>query len=94
MHSSCAIFEGYGMTPLFEAMLLEGKDVIRVPPSEPIHAKEFFQLSMCNLIIILKTTNMSCFWSLLVAKGILNKYLSFFFMMGHTHDDIDVSFGH
>jgi hypothetical protein len=37
---------------------------------------------MCNLITILKTTNMSCFWSLLVAKGILNKYLSFFFYDG------------
>ena len=34
-----------------------------------------------------------CFWSLLVAKWIFKEVFVSFLMVGHTYDDIDVSFG-
>jgi hypothetical protein len=35
----------------------------------------------------------SCFWSLLVAKGIFREVYVNFMLIGHTHNDIDALFG-
>ena len=34
-----------------------------------------------------------CFWSLLVARRIVKEVVVSFMIVGHTHDDIDASFG-
>jgi hypothetical protein len=55
VHSSCAFFDGCGMTPLYEAML-KGKDVCMSSLSDCL------QLFTFNLIIVLKPTNVdTCF---------------------------------
>ena len=41
----------------------------------------------------LKCRYVFCFWSMLVAKGIFKEVFVYFLMAGHTHDDIDASFG-
>jgi hypothetical protein len=34
-----------------------------------------------------------CFWSLLIAKGIFKEVFVSFLLVGHTHEDIDATFG-
>ena len=81
------------MTPLYDAML-EGKDVsmssFKEPLAKLILAKPCFQLSTCNLIIVLKTTSVItcsilslCSWQ----KAFLKRYLCFFkfFFNGRLH---------
>jgi hypothetical protein len=40
-----------------------------------------------------KSRYVFCFWSLLVTKGILEEVFVLFLLVGHTHEDIDATFG-
>jgi hypothetical protein len=99
VHSSCAFFDGCGMTPLYEAML-KGKDVcmssLSEPPGEPISAKPLsptFHVQLNNCTKTNKCRYVFYFLSLLAAKRILKDVFVFFLMMEHTHDNIDALFG-
>ena len=100
VHSSHALFDGCGTTPLYEAVL-EGKEVcmssLPEPPREPISAKPLpptLHVQLDNYLKDNKCRYVFCFWSFLVAKGIFKEVFVSFLMVGHTHDDIDASFGH
>jgi hypothetical protein len=40
-----------------------------------------------------KSRFVKCFWSMLVAKSIVREVIVSYMIVGHTHDDIDASFG-
>ena len=97
--SSRALSVGCGTTPLYEAML-KGKKVclssLQEAPQEPVLAKPLpptLHVQLDNCAKDNKYRYMFCFWSLFVAKGIFKEFLCLFLMVGHTHDDIDASFG-
>ena len=67
------------------------------PPDESILAKPLpptLHVQFDNYIKDSKCQYVFCFWSLLEAKGVFKEVFVFIFMVGHMHDDIDVSFGH
>ncbi len=97
--SSRALFVGCGTTPLYEAVL-EGKEVclssLQEAPQQPVVAKPLpptLHVQLDNCAKDNKCRYVFCFWSLLVAKGIFKEVFVSFLMVGHTHDDIDASFG-
>src|SRR5665213_3542773 len=97
--SSRTLFEGSGTTPLYEAVL-DGKEVclnsLAEPPKEYVYAKQLpptLHVQLDNCAKDNKCRYVFCFWSLLVAKGIFKEVFVSFLMVGHTHDDIDASFG-
>ena len=97
--SSRALFAGCGTTPIYEAVL-EGKEVclssLQEPPEQPVLAKPLpptLHVQLDNCAKDNKCRYVFCFWSLLVAKGIFKEVFVSFLMVGHTHDDIDASFG-
>lgn len=80
--------------------LLHGNDVcralLREPPVSQRAAVPFspvLHIQMDNSWKDNKNRYMFCFWSLLVAKRIVKEVVVSFMMVGHTHDDIDASFG-
>ena len=94
-----ALLDGCGMIPFYEAVL-KGKDVcissLLELSGEPIFTKQllptlYVQLDNCTKDN--KCRYVFCFWSLLVAKDIFKEVFVSFLMVGHTHDDIDASFG-
>ena len=97
--SSRALFVGCGTTPIYEAVL-EGKEVclssLQEPHEQPVLAKVLpptLHVQLDNCAKDNKCRYVFCFWSLLVAKGIFKEVFVSFLMVGHTHDDIDASFG-
>jgi hypothetical protein len=99
VHSSRALFDGCGTTPLYEAVLA-GKEVCmsslpqasgKVVCAKPLPPTLHVQLDNCAKNN--KCRYVFCFWSLLVAKNIFKEVFVSFLMVGHTHDDIDASFG-
>jgi hypothetical protein len=97
--SSRALFVGGGTTPIYEAVL-EGKEVclssLQEPPEQLVIAKALpptLHVQLDNCANDNKCRYVFCFWSLLVAKGIFKEVFVSFLMVGHTHNDIDASFG-
>ena len=97
--SSGLLFENTGSTPLYEAVLY-GKDVclhsLPEPLSEPVIAKKLpptLRVQLDNCAKDNKSRYVFAYWSLLVAKGIFKEVFVSFLLVGHTHDDIDASFG-
>ena len=93
------LFENTGSTPLHEAVL-DGKYIylhsLPEPPSEPVTAKKLppiLRVQLDNCAKDNKNRYVFAYWSLLVAKGIFKEVFVFFLLVGHTHDDIDASFG-
>jgi hypothetical protein len=98
-YSSGLLFENTGSTPLYEAVM-DGKDVclhsLPEPPSEPVIAKKLpptLRVQLDNCAKDNKSRYVFAYWSLLVAKGIFKEVFVSFLLVGHTHDDIDASFG-
>ena len=97
--SSRLLFRGSGSTMLYRA-LLRGSEVCmdslgRVP-SQPIEARPLppvLHIQMDNSWRENKNRYVFCFWSLLVARRIVKEVVVSFMIVGHTHDDIDASFG-
>jgi len=97
--SSRALFKGAGTTPLHRALLhgseacttslreapMRWRDALPLPP--------VLHIQMDNSWKDNKNRYVFCFWSLLVAKRIVKEVVVSFMMVGHTHDDIDASFG-
>ena len=80
--------------------MLEGEEVclssLQKTLQQPVLAKPLpptlhVQLDTCAKDN--KCRNMFCYWSLLVAKGIFKEVFVSLFIVGHTHNDIDASFG-
>ena len=99
IHFSRALFDGCGTIPLYEAVL-QGKEIcmsaLPEPPREPICAKPLpptLHVQLDNCAKDNKCRYVFCFWSLVVTKGIFKEVFVYFLMVGHTHDDIDASFG-
>jgi hypothetical protein len=99
MSSSRVLFVDYGTTPLYE-VVLAGKEVclssLADEPQELVPAKQLpptLHVQLDNCTKDNKCRYVFCFWSLLVAKGIFKEVFVSFLMVGHTHDDIDASFG-
>jgi hypothetical protein len=94
-----SFFRGTGTTDLYAAVLWGCEDCIN-----SIHAKHSIQEQFVSLPPILhvqldncwkdnKSRWIMCFWSLLIAKGVFEEIQVSFMLVGHTHDDIDASFG-
>lgn len=93
------LFKENGSNPLYEA-ILRGKEVCLPSLGEPMDNPRLNQDLPPTLHIQLdncwrenKNRYAFCFWSLLVAKKIVREVIVSFMMVGHTHDDIDASFG-
>jgi hypothetical protein len=96
--SSGLLFENSRATPLYDAVL-RGKEacvlalgielvavlVQRLPP--------ILHVQLDNCWKDNKSRYVFCFWSLLVAKGIFQEVFVSFLLVGHTHEDIDATFG-
>jgi hypothetical protein len=96
--SSRLLFENSKATPLY-AIVLRGKEacvsaldsnlvavlVQRLPP--------ILHVQLDNCWKNNKSRYVFCFWSLLVAKGIFEEVFVSFLLVGHTHEDIDATFG-
>ena len=74
---------------------MDGKDVclhsLPEPPSEPVVAMKLpptLRVQLDN-----KSRIVFAYWLLLVAKNIFKEVFVSFLLVGHTHDDIDTSFG-
>ena len=98
VYSSRIIFDSCGMTSLYE-VVFQGKEVcmssLPEPTRDPIIGKPLpptfhVQLDNCSKD---KCRYVFCFLSLLVVKRIFREIFVSFLMVGHTHDDIDTSFG-
>lgn len=97
--SSRVLFKGAGSMPLYSA-LLHGNEVCRASLREPPASQRpamplppVLHIQMDNSWKDNKNRYVFCFWSLLVAKRIVKEVVVSFMMVGHTHDDIDASFG-
>ena len=97
--STRRLFHGAGRSPLYRAVLHGSEtcvDGLGAPPSDPVPAVPlppilYVQLDNCwkdN-----KCRFVKAFWSMLVAKGIFREVYVSYLLVGHTHDDIDASFG-
>jgi hypothetical protein len=92
------LFENSGATPLFD-VVLSGKELCmlalctdlvlvaarRLPP--------ILHVQLDNCWKDNKSRYVFCFWSLLVAKSIFEEVFVSFLLVGHTHEDIDATFG-
>jgi hypothetical protein len=96
--SSGILFENSGATPLFAAVLSGKESYVsalgtnlvlvtarRLPP--------ILHMQLDNCWKDNKSYYVLCFWSLLVAKGIFEEVFVSFLLVGHTHEDIDTTFG-
>ena len=94
------LFLGAGTTELYKAILVgseqcissipcklgeEGTTFTKLPP--------ILHVQLDNCWKDNKSRHIKCFWSLLVAKGIFEEIQVSFMVVGHTHDDVDASFG-
>ena len=97
--STRSLFEGAGRSPLYRAILngketcIEGMREMHADlvPAIPLPPVLYVQLDNCwkdN-----KCRFVKAFWSMLVAKGIFREVYVSYLLVGHTHDDIDASFG-
>ena len=98
-YSSRLLFENLGSTPLYETVL-DGNDVclhsLPEPPSEDVNATNLpptLRIQLDNCANDNKNRYVFVYWLLLVAKGIVKEVFLSFLLVGHTHDDIDASFG-
>jgi hypothetical protein len=98
-YSSGLLFEDTGSTPLYE-VVLDGKDVylhsLSEPPNKSVVAKKLpptLRVQLDNCAKDNKNRYVFAYWSLLVAKDISKEVFVSFLLVGHTHDDIDASFG-
>jgi hypothetical protein len=99
VHSSRQLFCRGGSNPLFKA-ILKGNEMCKTSlkpvsmenlPNKPLPPILYVQLDNCwkdN-----KSSYTMCFWLLLVARKIVNEIIVSFMLVGHMHDDIDLSFG-
>jgi hypothetical protein len=68
---------------------------LQKPLEQPVLAKPLsptLHVQLDNCTKDNKCRYVFCFWSLLVAKGIFKEVFVSFFIVGHTHNDIDASF--
>ena len=92
------LFQNAGTTPLFSALLQDKAQCIEAlgvsgesTDAAPLPPVLHVQLDNCwkdN-----KSRFVFCFWSLLVARGVFEEVFVSFLLVGHTHEDIDASFG-
>ena len=99
MFSSCEFFHGAGQSPLCHVVLY-GSDIclqgLPTPPTEPILANPLplvLHVQLDNCWKDNKCRFVKAFWSMLMAKGIFTEVHVSYHLVGHTHDDIDASFG-
>jgi hypothetical protein len=97
--SSRRMFRGSGTSILYKAVL-KGKSICYsalrpaleiLEMAKPLPPILHVQLDNCwkdN-----KSRFVKCFWSMLVAKSIIREVIVSYMIVGHTHDDIDASFG-
>jgi len=97
--SSRKMFTCSGSTPLTRAVL-KGKNAcyssLKPPPEELVRGKPLppiLHVQLDNCWKDNKSRYVMCFWSMLVAKKIFIEVIVSFMIVGHTHDDIDASFG-
>jgi len=97
--SSRVLFKQSESTPLYKAVL-RGKEMCLASLGEPLENPKVAHVLPPILHVQLdncwrenKNRYAFCFWSLLVAKRIVREVVVSFMMVGHTHDDIDASFG-
>jgi hypothetical protein len=97
--SSRCLFRESGSTELYRALLHGSKictQCLGDIPSEPIEAQPLppvLHVQMDNSWRENKNRYVFCFWSLLVARRIVKEVVVSFMIVGHTHDDLDASFG-
>ena len=99
LSSSRRLFHGSGRSPLYRAVL-RGSEIclqgLRAPPMEPIPAvplPPILHVQLDNCWKDNKCRFVKAFWSMLTAKGIFTEVHVSYLLVGHTHDDIDASFG-
>ena len=80
--------------------MLDGKDVclhsLQEPSNEPMIAKKLppiLRVQLNNCAKNNKSRYVFAYWSFFVEKGIFKEVFVSFLLVGHTHDDIDASFG-
>jgi hypothetical protein len=94
-----SLFRGTGTTELYAAVLSSGEECISSILVKPSNVGDFVPLppilhvQLDNYWKDNKSRWIMCYWSLLVAKGIFEEIQVSFMLVGHTHDDIDASFG-
>jgi hypothetical protein len=93
------LFRGSGSTELYRA-LLHGSEIcidslreasLQATEAQPL--PPVLHVQMDNSWKENKNRYVFCFWSLLVARRIVKEVVVSFMIVGHTHDDIDASFG-
>ena len=97
--SSCNLFKGSGRSPFYRT-ILHGRDIclegLRALPMEPIliislpHA---LHVQLDNCWKDNKCRFVKAFWTMLTVKGIFIEVHVPYLLVGHTHDDINASFG-
>lgn len=94
-----ALFKEIASNPLYDAVLY-GKEMCLPSLGEPADTPRpirdlppVLHVQLDNCWRENKNRFAFCFWSLLVAKKIVQEVVVSFMMVGHTHDDIDASFG-
>lgn len=97
--TSRGMFHHSESNALFKA-ILNGKEMcfasLREPPQIPKQARPLppvLHIQLDNCWRENKNRFCFCFWSLMVAKRIVREVVVSFMMVGHTHEDIDASFG-
>lgn len=112
LQNSCTILSNHKyILPVFSFMVVEHPFLIRQYSKRRrfvcLHSRNLLkntflqnpclQLSKFNLIFVLKTTNFSTYFDLVIARGKMHLqrgvYMSFL-MMGHTYNNINTSFSH
>lgn len=95
-----SLFTGAGTTELYEAILAGSEECITSIQLKPCTQTTPFQKLPPILHVQLdncwkdnKSRHIKCFWSLLVANGVFEEIQVSFLVVGHTHDDVDASFG-
>ena len=96
--SSGVLFENSGSTPLFDAILKEKEICVdslsTSQPSIPAwRLPPVLHVQLDNCWKDNKSRYVFCFWSILVAKGVFKELFVSFLLVGHTHEDIDATFG-
>jgi hypothetical protein len=94
-----SLFVGAGTTELYATVLSGAEECISSISPKSSNGEQFVPLppilhvQLDNCWKDNKSRWIMCFWSLLVAKGIFEEIQVSFMLVGHTHDDIDASFG-
>lgn len=95
-----SLFLGAGTTELYEAILGGSEQCVRsilkkpLTPATSIRSlAPILHVQLDNCWKDNKSRHIKCFWSLLVGKGIFEEIQVSFLLVGHTHDDVDASFG-